>query len=349
MSFGGRAKKPGESDFIQAVTARHDIRLFLVFGQDESAAADIAARAAKSLGDDVERIDLSSDQIRKDPALLADEAASLSLFGGKRYIRLTMQRDEALPAFENLLSADQAGNPVIAVAGDLKKTSKLRKLAEGSKLAMTHICYMPDEGDAAAAISAMAQQQGLRLDRALALRIARYTGQDRRLAAMEIEKLALYHDASPDNPATVEVTAFEALSAETGEENVQALVNQVMSGKLKPLGAELANNRQMGVDAIRIIRAMQRRVTMLAALRSKVDAGTSPGALVRATPSIFFKEKDEVAGQLGRWPSSRLAGLNGHLLDIEQQLMSVKAELGLVILEEELTKIARAAARAGSA
>ena len=103
----------------------------------------------------------------------------------------------------------------------------------------------------------------------------------------------------------------------------------------------------MGVDAIRIIRAMQRRAVMLAGLRAKVDAGTAPGALVRATPSIFFKEKDDFVNQLGRWPSSRLAGLNGHLLDIEQRLMSVKADISAVILEQELTKIARAAARAG--
>ena len=164
---------------------------------------------------------------------------------------------------------------------------------------------------------------------------------------MELEKLALYHDAAPENPVTVDPAALEQLSAETGEENVQALVNAALSGQIRALGHELAGNRTMGVDAIRVIRAMQRRAAMLIGLRAKVDAGTSPGALVRATPSIFFQEKDAVAQQLTRWPSSRLAGLNGHLLDIEQRLMTVKAELGIVILEEELTKIARAAARAG--
>ncbi|NJM50269.1 MAG: hypothetical protein HC843_04755 [Sphingomonadales bacterium] len=227
----------------------------------------------------------------------------------------------------------------------MKKTSKLRKLAEGSKQALTLICYPPGEGQAAANISAMAAEQGLRMDRALAMRIARYTGLDRKLAAMEVEKLALYHDASAENPVTVDVRAFGQLSAETAEENVQALVNHVLGGKLRPLAAELAANRQMGVDAVRIIRAVQRQVTMLAALRAKVESGTSPGAVIRAAPSIFYKEKDMVEAQLIRWPPGRLAGLNGHLIDIEQKLMAVKAELGVVIMEEELTKIARAAAR----
>lgn len=346
MNYRAAPRKSNEADFIGAITSRTDIRLFLIFGPDESAAADIAARMGAAVGEDAERIDLDSDRLRSDPALLLDEATSLSLFGGARYVRTQVRREEGQAAFENLLNADKGGCPVIAVAGDLKKTSKLRKLAESSKLAMTHICYMPNEGDAAAQVTAMAALAGLRLDRALALRISRYTGQDRKLAAMEIDKLALYYDAAPDRPATVDVAAFEALSAETGEENVQDLVNKVMSGNIKGVGGEIMQARQMGMDAIRIVRALQRRVALLMGLRGKVDNGTNPGALVRATPSIFFKEKDDVAGQLTCWPSARLAGLNGHLLDIENRLMQVKAELGSVILEQELTKITRAAARA---
>lgn len=333
-----------ERSFISAITARPDVRLFFIFGQDESAVADIAAQMAAQLGG-AERIDIDSDRIRNDPALLADEASALSLFGDKRYVRLNFRREEGLAAVENLLELDGDANPVIATAGNLTKASKLRKLAEGHKRAMAHICYLPEEGDAAAAIMAYAATVGLKLDRSLAARIARYTGQDRKLAQVEVEKLSLYYDASPQRPATVEVAAFEALSAETGEENVGGLINQVMGGELRAVGRELAVARDMGVDAIRIIRALQRRVALLASLRSKVDGGSNASAVVKATRSIFWKEADDFVKQLGRWPSTRLAGLNGHLLEVEAKLMSVKEGLGGVILEEELIRIARAAAR----
>jgi DNA polymerase III subunit delta len=347
MSFRGAAKKPSEGDFVNSITASPDVRLYLIYGQDESMIADMAAQMAAKMGTDAERIDLDSDKIRNDPALLADEACSLSLFGGTRYIRLNMRREEGHAAFENLLNAPNGGCPVIATAGDYKKTSKLVKLVDASKFAKSFICYAPDEGSAASVIMTLAGTMGLRLERALALRISRYTGQDRKLAALEIEKLALYYDAAPDRPAKVEIAAFEALSAETGEENVQDLVNQVMSGNVKKLGAELVISRQMGVDAIRIVRAMQRRAVMLAGLRGQINGNTSPAELVERTRSIFWKERKDFIDQLGRWQSSRLAGLNGHLMDIEARLMSVKAEVGIVILEQELTKIARAAARAG--
>jgi DNA polymerase III subunit delta len=337
---------PKERNFIGAITARTDIRLFFIFGQDESAVADIAAQMAEQLGS-AERVDIDSDRIRSDPALLADEASSLSLFGDKRYVRLNFRREEGLAAVENLLALDSDANPVIATAGNLTKASKLRKLVEGHPRAMAHICYLPEEGDAAAAVMAYAATVGLKLDRSLAARISRYTGQDRKLAQAEVEKLSLYYDASPQRPATVEVAAFEALSAETGEENVSGLVNQVMGGDLRGTGRELVAARDMGVDAIRIVRALQRRVTLLGSMRAKVDNGASPGAVVKATRSIFWKESDDFVKQLARWPSARLAGLNGHLIDVEAKLMSVREGLGTVILEEELIRIARAAARRG--
>ncbi len=339
-------KALSERDFIAAISDRPDIRLFLIHGQDESAAADIAVQMAKRLGQDVERIDIDSDRLRSDPALLADEACSLSLFGGARYIRLNMRREEGVDAIENLLAQDQSGCPVIAIAGNLPKTSKLRKLAESAPKALAFICYAANAGDAVAAITALGSTLGLRLDRSLAARIARYTGNDRKLAAIEVEKLALYHDASPEKPVAATPQSLEALSAETGEENVSELVNQIMGGNIRKFGHEILISRQMGVDAIRITRALQRRAAVLSSLRAKVDDGASPDAVVRATPSIFFMDRTAITDQLGRWTSAKLAGLGGHLIEIERQLMTVKPELGTALLGQELSRIARMAARA---
>lgn len=339
-----RAAKIDEKQFAESVTSRGDIRLFLIFGQDESTIADIAAGMCAKLGDDAERIEMGSDQIRKDPALLADEAGAIGLFGDKRFIRLHIAREEGLAAIENLLSAQQAGNPVIATAGDLKKTSKIRKLAEKSSLAMTHICYAPDEQKMAAIIVQMARDSGLRLDRALAQRMASAAMCDRKLAAAEVDKLALYYDAQPGDEIVVEPEIFDALSAANDDENINALVNHIMGGNMRKLGSELIAARQTGINAVSLIRAMQRRLAMLAGLRSKADGGQSVDALTRS-PAIFWKERDAVANQLHRWPSHRLAGMNGHLLQVEKKLMNVKAEMGSVILEQELSRIARAAAR----
>ena len=66
-----------------------DIRLFLLHGPDEAGAAEFAERLGKAVGPDAERIDLDMKALREQPGRLADEAASLSLFGGNRYVRVS--------------------------------------------------------------------------------------------------------------------------------------------------------------------------------------------------------------------------------------------------------------------
>jgi DNA polymerase-3 subunit delta len=337
--------KLSEKDFIAAIETRRDVRLFFVFGQDESAAASIASALAARLGSDSEAIEIDSAKLRGDPALLADEAASQSLFGGARHIRLHFAREEGIEAVANLLSAEQAGNPVIATAGDLKKTSKLRALVEGSPRALSYICYPPSEGEAIDQAVAAANALGLRIDRTLAAQVVRYTGQDRRLVAMELEKLSLYYDSASDRLITVDPQALSALAAETAEEDISALVNQVLNGDAKALGRTIVEARAVGIEAIRIIRALQRRVAMLAGMRAKVEDGANPGAVVRANRAIFWKEQEAFTRQVQRWSAQRLAGLNAHLLDVEARLMATGADLTETLLEEELIRIARAAAR----
>jgi DNA polymerase III subunit delta len=336
--------KLSEKDFISAIESRPEIRLFFVFGQDESAISSIANALAARLGDS-EAIDIDSAKLRGDPALLADEAASQSLFGGARHIRLTFAREEGLDAIANLLGAEQAGNPVIATAGDLKKTSKPRTLVEGSPRALSYICYPPSEAEAVDQTVAMAGSLGLRLDRTLAAQIVRYTGQDRRLAAMELEKLSLYYDAAPERMVAVQRDALSSLAAETAEEDINALVNQMLGGEVKLLGRTIIEARAVGIEAIRIVRALQRRVAMLTGMRAKVEAGAEPGSVVRGNRAVFWKEQDMFVRQLRQWSAARLAGLNGHLLELEAKLMATGGDLTETVLEQELVRIARAAAR----
>ena len=101
--------------------------------------------------------------LRDDPARLADEAASFSMFGDKRWIRINGMGEESLPAVTALLEAEVAGNPVIAIAGALKGTSKLLKLALDHKQTMAFASYQPDAREAEQIAVAIAREGGLRL------------------------------------------------------------------------------------------------------------------------------------------------------------------------------------------
>ncbi len=332
-----------EAQIIGAIGNPAGYRMFLICGPEETAAHTIASNLCKKMGD-MERIDIDSDMLKSEPALLADEACSQSLFGDKRYIRLSLKRDEALGAIENLLECDNAENIVIATAGNLTKASKLRKLAEKSAQIAFHICYAPDAKDLVPILIDNARSKGLQLDRALSALIAQNCNYNRSLAFSEIEKLALYYDADSERPVEAKIEDFVKLSADAAADNQGALINALLCGNIKQSGEQLSEAREMGLNAISVVRAMQRRITMLAAMRPQVDGGRSAAEVVKRNPAIFWKEESLVAIQLTIWTSQRLAALITHLLNMEGEIMAVKVEFSTIFLEQELMRIARAAA-----
>ena len=60
------------------------IRFYLLYGPDESGSRALAARLLKSLG--AERFLVTAGAVRGDPALLADEAGAMGLFGDTRLL-----------------------------------------------------------------------------------------------------------------------------------------------------------------------------------------------------------------------------------------------------------------------
>ena len=113
-----------------------EIRFVLLHGPDEAGSRALVKVLGTAMGADAEKIELGGAELKADPARLADEAASISLFGGTRYIVVEASGDEVLAAVEALIEAPTAGNPVAVVAGALKPSSKLLKLAIADRSAL---------------------------------------------------------------------------------------------------------------------------------------------------------------------------------------------------------------------
>lgn len=322
-----------------------DHRLFLLHGPDESSSRDLAARLAKALGANAERIDLSGAALKADPARLSDEAASISLFGDARFIRVDPAGEEILDAVEALLEAPSAGNPVVAIAGALRKESKLLKLALASPSVLAFASYAPEGGDADRLALAMARDFGLRMTTDVARRLAAATSGDRALLARELEKLALYVDAAPDRPQEIDHAALDALGAAVDEGDLSRLVDAVLSGRPDATDTELASLAGEAIEGVPVVRALLRRLLLLAQLRAETARGDSIDAVMASSgKSLFWKEKPEVARQLVRWSPEALDRAIARLGEAER-LIKASGSLGSVAVEEELLAISRAAAR----
>ena len=321
------------------------IRCYLLYGPDESGSRALAKRLDIAMGAEAERIDLEPARLIADPALLSDEAASVSMFGGPRHIRVEGITDSCLAAVEALLEAPAAGNPVVLVAGALKKDAKLVKRLEADKAAMTFQSWPPNDADFDRLAIQLGRDQGLRIDDDIARRLAESAEGDRAVLASEIAKLALYADAATDRPVEVTHAMFEANTAGNGEADLTRFVDAVLGGDPAKLEGELARLSGEGQEGIPLVRALLRRLLPMAAARAELERGASPSmAAARHGRAMSAKDRKGVERDVGRWPSARIARAVERLGALDRELRHT-AGAGTIGADAEFFTIARAAGR----
>lgn len=338
-------------DFVGvAPRAAAAAKVFFFCGPDEAGASDAAQKILSLLAEPGERIELAGADLRRDPVKLGDEARSASLFGDTRHILVRAQGDEAHDAVEVLLSGPMSGSaepcPVLIVATGATDKSRTAKLLADRPDALVAMFHPPDLKSVAGSVRAMADAAGLRIGGDLAERIARAAGLDTRLARSEIAKLALYLDAGPESPRGADAAALDAIGAKTEEDGFTALVNAVLGGEKAKIPGELRRMRELGLNPVGLLLAIERRAAQLAGLAAKLGPRGDIPALMKAEVAarrVFWKDERELGAQLRHWRGRRLERLVDKLVELHRALLSNSQDADL-LLSQGLAEIARAAA-----
>ena len=320
---------------IEGFLARPDpkIRAVLVYGPDAGLVRDRADTLARSvvadLADPFRVAELTAKAVAGAPARLVDEVAALSLTGGRRLVRLREADDSAAAAFAALFAVAPGGDSlVVAEAGDLGARSKLRLAFEAAASGAALPCYMEDENALRRVMVELAAASGLVLDPdAQAFLAANLVG-DRLMARSEIEKLAVYMDASPGK---MNAGSGRGGERRVGLEDVRAAIGDsasllslddpawaAASGDFPTLDRALGRLFAEGMAAVAILRAAQRHFQRLHWAQGEVAAGASPDAAVKALkPPVFFKMQSVFAAQLRQWPPAQLRQALERLVETE--------------------------------
>jgi DNA polymerase-3 subunit delta len=330
--------------------ASQSCQIFFFCGQDEAGASAAARDLMDSLPDAGERIELAGAELRNDPARLGDEARSSSLFGDTRHIYARVTGDEAHEALKVLIETGEAGAgeacPVILVATSATDKSRTAKLLEKRKDALVAMFYPPDLSSVTQAVRKMGDAAGVQLAGDLAERIARGAKLDVRLAGSEVSKLALYLGADQQSPKRANADDLDAIGATSEEDGFMPLVNAVLSGETGRLPAELKRMREVALNPVGVLLAIERRAAQLARISAKLGTRGSLDGLSKgekAQLGIFFREEREIRAQARHWRGRRLDMLTLRLTEMHRELLanSQSAEL---LLAQGLARIARSAA-----
>lgn len=316
---------------IDAFVAKRDPKTpaILVYGPDlglvRERADAIARQVCPDFKDPFNYIELTDADLKSDPARLADEAAALSMMGGERVVRIRTAGEGASAAAKLVVEGLEGGHlkptgVVLIEAGDLGKSSGLRKLFEGSKKVAALPCYADAPTDVRSIAIEAARAEDLRFDsEALDLLIA-LLGEDRGVSRSEIDKLILYKGpkAVRDGPAAITLDDVRATLVDTISDAAGEAASAAADGASARLALALHRSATAGSSPIGMVRTLQREFIRLRTARALMaDGASAETAMGKLRPPVFFMEKRAFEARLGRWSLAKLDVALDILLDAE--------------------------------
>jgi DNA polymerase-3 subunit delta len=296
----------------------------LFYGPDQGLvrerSLELVARVAGDPADPFRVFELSASQLKDDPARLADEAAALSLSGGRRVLRLREAADGHAEALAELLAGPAPASFLVLEAGDLAARSLLRKVFEGAANAAAIACYLDDVDVLGKVIADALKGYGLAIGQeALAYLIA-HLGGDRGVTRQELEKLALYIGPNDVGAPAKQVTAEDVLAVigDSSALSLDDLIFALGDGDRAGIDHGYARALLEGNDEIAILRAAARHIMRL----HQVAAAAEPRLAIKSLrPPVFYKFESRFLAQLRLWSADRLgealARLNRAEIDIK--------------------------------
>jgi len=318
----------------------------LIYGPEQGLVRERADRLAKQVAEDISdpwRVTTLSDQDGADAARLTDEAAAQSFLGGRRVVQVRASGVGTGNAVTSLLQAVDAQTMVpaalvIVEAGDLKKSSALRKACEASKSAVAIACYPEGARETAAAIRRQCADNDLTLSNEAADMLTMALGDDRGLLRQEVEKLILYK--GPGSGAEIKTGDVTACLANVPGQDSFAIASLALSGQRWELSAALADAEAVGTSVISLLRLTQNRILRLMPAAQAMASGAGVGpAMKMMRPPVFFKEQNATAAQLKKWPLPRLERAMAAIYDAEQSCKKTGAP-AQAIAERVLLRLA---------
>jgi DNA polymerase-3 subunit delta len=294
------------------------IRAVVVYGGDEGLVRERAARLGKSVVDDLNdpfRVAvLTAEAIAADPSLLADEAAAMSLMGGRRLVRIRDGSDKITKSVAALLDGPGGDSLTVIEAGDLSVRSSLRKLVEAAAAAAALPCYVEDEAGLTRTLEGQIREAGKAIDQdALGLLAASLVG-DRMVARGEVHKLLLYLGGE----RTITRRHVEETVVDGAALGLDDAIRAAMDGNFASLDRCLDRLAGEGASGVGMLRMTQTHLRRLHLTRARIDAGTPlDRALSQLQPPLFYKARDAFAADVQRWPLPRIQAALDRLVDAE--------------------------------
>ncbi len=340
-------KKAHEVDgFLGRLQKQYPI--ILIYGPDKGLVSERAAAFAKLTGvkldDPFSNIRLEASELDRDPTRLADEAHTISLFGGERliWIRNVGNQKNLVDVIRQLVKAPPEQTYLLIEAGDLKKGSGLRTAIETASTAMALPCFADDARALEGLIDQVLGDYKLTISLDARKWLRDSLGGDRLISRSELEKLCLY----ALHKGEISIEDVKEVVSDVSALNYDEIIDAILMGDMVGFNNRFDRQVATGSALFLILSAAQRQFQQLQLLRNLVENEnkTASSAVASARPPIFFRRQKIMEQAVSNWSSSQISQamerLQRAVLESRQN-----ASLSEVIIRQALLALAVIAKR----
>ncbi len=262
----------------------------------------LAAAVAGDAADPFRVSEVTAERLRDQPSLLSDEAAAVSLGGGRRVVRLRDAGDGQCAIIESFLASPAGGGLVIIEADELGPRSALRQLFEAADNAAALPCYRDEAGDLARIVGEELGRAGLRLSDEAREYLAAALGGDRGVTRREIEKIVSYMGPA-ESARPLELADAMTCVGDSAALSVDDLAFALGDGDLAAVERLADRVLAEGATPVAILRTAGRHFLRLHLVASAEDRER---AIRTLKPPVFFKYLPRLHEQVRQWTPTRL-------------------------------------------
>jgi DNA polymerase III subunit delta len=309
--------KAQEADRFAANPPKH-LRAALVYGPDAGLVQERAEKLLKSVvadpADPFNVADLNEGTLLSDPARLADEAAAISMMGGRRVVRIRGASNNLADLFEQFLDDPPRDALVVVEGGDLNKSSGLPKLFGNADRAAAIACYADTARNLEDVVRDTLRSEGFSIaPDALAFAVSRL-GSDRGVTRRELEKLMLY--AHGRKAITLEDVL--AVMGDEAEVRAEEASDAAGSGDLPRLDLALERLWTADISVNQVLRGAMGHFQRLTLVKENMSRGEGLDmAMKKLRPPVHFLREQSFKAQANRWNEEKLADALDMLLEAE--------------------------------
>ena len=296
-------------------------RIFLIYGQDEG---QICLTTHKFIRHYVPEVDesfnlttLSYAQIKDNPHILNDEMISTSLLGGRRVLVV-----ESCPAtfsadLMSVVKTPKKGDTIVIFkAGELKKTSNIRKEIEASKSGCAIGCYKDSPEGSKRFIAQYLHENSMTFEPDVIPILAQSLYPDRLLVKSELDKLITYKG----NEKQIKTSDIAAIIVENPELSLDDLCVAIGVRNKKIVYKYVERIEKNDLEFMLVLRVLLNYFSRIWSVKALMKEGKDlQEAISYLSPPVFFTQRNGFMKVLNNLSPQRTINLVRDLIKLEAQ------------------------------